>query len=422
MTLRVLVFPCGSEVGLEISAALEGSRHFEVVGASSVSDHGEFALSEVFAMPTIHEDGFAAALAGLVIKERIDVLYPAMDSVALAIAKIRDQLACRVALPGSDVVRACSSKRATYELLRGAVAVPREYSAVEEIDAYPAFLKPDDGHGGRDTLLAADAVAAQGHLHRFRDQLILEFLPGEEYTVDCFTDRRGNLRYVAARRRDRVRHGISMRAALLDADADQEFRSFAEGIATVLAMRGAWFFQVKRNRDGALVLLEVACRPAGSSAINRFHGVNLPMLTLFDQMEVDLEITADRSYGAAADRSLRTRIKHDFSYQHLYVDLDDCLIMNGKVNHGMVALIFKAVNHGAKIHLITRCKGDLPEILVRHRLQGLFDEIHHLTDESKSNFIHANSLFVDDSHVERRDARGGERVLSLSPDCLDFLL
>jgi len=40
---RVLVFPCGSEIGLEINKALGHSIHFELIGASSVpSNHGKF--------------------------------------------------------------------------------------------------------------------------------------------------------------------------------------------------------------------------------------------------------------------------------------------------------------------------------------------------------------------------------------------
>ena len=42
MTVNVLVFPCGSEIGLEIHAALRHAKDIRLHGASSVSDHGEF--------------------------------------------------------------------------------------------------------------------------------------------------------------------------------------------------------------------------------------------------------------------------------------------------------------------------------------------------------------------------------------------
>ncbi len=40
--LNILVFPCGSEIGLEVHAALRYAKDIQTHGASSVSDHGEF--------------------------------------------------------------------------------------------------------------------------------------------------------------------------------------------------------------------------------------------------------------------------------------------------------------------------------------------------------------------------------------------
>ena len=39
---NVLVFPCGSEIGLEIHNSLKYSKDFKLYGGSSVDDHGKF--------------------------------------------------------------------------------------------------------------------------------------------------------------------------------------------------------------------------------------------------------------------------------------------------------------------------------------------------------------------------------------------
>ena len=39
---NILVFPCGSEIALELYRALVHSKHFNLIGASSVDDHGRF--------------------------------------------------------------------------------------------------------------------------------------------------------------------------------------------------------------------------------------------------------------------------------------------------------------------------------------------------------------------------------------------
>lgn len=39
MKSKVLVFPCGSEIGLEIHNSLKWSTHIDLWGGSSVNDH-----------------------------------------------------------------------------------------------------------------------------------------------------------------------------------------------------------------------------------------------------------------------------------------------------------------------------------------------------------------------------------------------
>lgn len=117
--------------------------------------------------------------------------------------------------------------------------------------------------------------------------LMLEYLPGKEYTVDCFTDRHGNLRVCSARDRGRIANGISVNTKLIH---KQEFSEIAHIINDVLKLRGAWFYQVKENAVGELVLLEVAPRIAGTSAITSVNGANLIELALYDRMGIDIDV------------------------------------------------------------------------------------------------------------------------------------
>jgi hypothetical protein len=39
---KILVFPCGSEIALEVHRALKDQKDIELIGASSVDDHGKF--------------------------------------------------------------------------------------------------------------------------------------------------------------------------------------------------------------------------------------------------------------------------------------------------------------------------------------------------------------------------------------------
>ena len=42
MKKNILVFPCGSEIGLEIYNSVKYSTYFNLIGANSSDDHGKF--------------------------------------------------------------------------------------------------------------------------------------------------------------------------------------------------------------------------------------------------------------------------------------------------------------------------------------------------------------------------------------------
>lgn len=233
--------------------------------------------------------------------------------------------------------------------------------------------------------------------------VLTEYLPGPEYTVDCFTDRRGTLRFVGPRSRDRISNGISVHTSLVQ-DETQEFRHFADAINHAIAFRGAWFFQVKKDLDGQLTLLEIASRLGGSSAIHRALGVNFALLSVFDAFDVDVDILAN-NYEVELDRALDTRFQTHFPYSVVYIDLDDTIVVNGKVNLEAVAFLYKCRNEGKKVVLITKHAEPLDSALDGFCIRQLFDQVIHLKKEDKkSTFITGpGAIFIDDSFSERME-------------------
>jgi hypothetical protein len=421
--LNVLVFPCGSEVALELHRSLRYSSHVNLIGASSVRDHGAFRYEDyVEGLPYVDAPGFIAALAALVRERRIDAVFPAMDSVMSVLKAHEAELGCRVIASPDETIRICSSKTATYDRLRGTVRVPALYPSPHAVDNYPVFLKPDVGYGSRGTLRADTAEAAAAHLRSRPDCIVLEYLPGPEYTVDCFTDRLGVLRFVGPRSRRRVLNGISVNTIAVE-DTHGDFRDMAERINDVLRFRGAWFFQVKEASDGQLALLEVASRPGGSSALFRNRGVNFALLSIFDAFDLDVEI-APNCYGIELDRALSNVYRIDCAFDTVYVDFDDCLVIRGKVNTALVAFLYQALNGGARVHLLTRHQYDIHESLAALRLSGIFDSVIHLRNgEPKADHITAGrAIFIDDSFRERRLVREKLGIPVFAPDMVESLL
>ncbi len=422
MKKRILVFPCGSEVALDIHSSVKYSTYFHLVGASSVADHGKFVYEDyIEGLPYITDASFIPAIKALVAEHDIDAIYPAMDSVITMLKEAEKELDCPVISSSLDTVRLCLSKRDTYKALEGHVRIPHLYTR-ETVDAYPVFLKPNVGYGAKGAKRVDNVRELRTHTDGKDDLLICEYLPGEEFTVDCFTDRHGNLLYCAARKRNRIRDGISVNTYFVD--NQEEFREMAVAINARVEFRGAWFYQVKRDKDGQLCLMEIASRLGGSSLLSRGIGVNCALLTLFDFFDYDVQVLTN-DYRIELDRALENKYKVDISYSAVYVDYDDCLVLDkARVNVDLLAFLYDCLNKGKRIILLTKHKGDLREELRRFRIESLFDEIIHISpDRRKCDYITcADAIFIDDSHAERSDVKKYAKLHVFSPDMVEVLM
>ena len=72
---NILVSPCGSEVALELHRALKFSTHFNLIGASSVSDHGRLVFEDYIGdLPFHNQPDFLQRMKNIVVERNIDEL------------------------------------------------------------------------------------------------------------------------------------------------------------------------------------------------------------------------------------------------------------------------------------------------------------------------------------------------------------
>ena len=423
--VRILVFPCGSEVALELHSALKDVSFITLVGASSVADHGKYVFRHyVEGVPFITDPAFISRFNQLLERERIDFVYPAMDQVIDVLSENRDALAAELLAPCHDAVHVCRSKERTYRRLAGLPFTPRTYAGAAEVTNYPVIIKPAEGYGAKGFRILRDRRELEQALADSREKnVICEYLSGEEYTVDCFTDRHGALRYVSCRSRGRIRNGISVHSALMP--HDEAVDEIARQISDRIRMRGAWFFQLKRNDAGEYRLLEAATRVAGTMCLERAAGVNLPLLTVFDAMGCDVEIM--RQFDeAVVDRALYSAFRLPRTFSEVYLDFDDTLTVHGKVNDLMMRYLYQCVNAGIPLKLISKHDGDLLADMRALRIPPeLFDEIIHISrEERKCDHVtpKPDALFLDDSFAERREMQQAHPITAMGVDCLDVLI
>ncbi len=423
---HVLVFPCGSEIGLELHRSLSRSIYFRLFGASSVPDHGSYLYERYDKLAeTVYEPEFAAQFNALLRHRAIDYVIPAHDAAIMRLAELQDQgeLAAEVIAPDYETCRICRYKSVTYSQFGDVIKVPKIY-AYDQLEhaPYPLFVKPDAGQGSRDALPLPDFPAARERIRHIAAPLIMEYLPGAEYTVDCFTDRYGRLLFQSARLRRRIANGISVDVCGAERT---DLYEIGRIINSRMKMRDAWFFQARENREKQVTLLEIAPRIAGTSGFQRAKGVNLAMLSLFDRMNLDVEIMPNQFPDLEMDRALAAAYRFTCRYSTAYIDFDDTVrYADGTINTDAVKFIFQCRNRGIRVVLLTRHIADIHEDLAKQRLTELFDQVINVkNDQRKSDYItDKDAIFIDDSFSEREQVYTALGIPVFDPSALEALI
>lgn len=397
--MKIAVFPCGTEIGLEIGRSLRFEKNIELIGLSSVDCHGKFIYDNYRSdAPYITDERFLPWLRSFRLDNNIDIVIPANDAV-LEYFALNDQPTYHP----KETILTCASKSKTYEALKDVVRVPIQYTANNH--PYECFLKPDKGHSGIGCYHITSDAQFDAH---YNGQLILEYCEGEEFTVDCFSVD-GKLIYSLPRIRDNIRSGISattQEVMCLDS-------IITSAIMSEIEFNGAWFYQFKL-KDNKPVLMEVAARIGGSSGSSKTIGVNLPLMDIHNHLGSSIDINRENLNGVRISRSLSVKSELP-EVDNIYIDLDDTMILKGVVNWQIMAFIYKYKDK-KNIHLLTRNKNPY-KVLDEYRLSiDLFKTICVCkSDQQKADFV-KDGLLIDDSWNERKDC------MSIDPNSVDLYL
>lgn len=418
--INVLVFPCGSENASEIHQALVHSVHVNLFGASSVDDHGRQLFARYAGgLPRIDAEQFDEVFSALLEHWNIQLIFATHDSVQEYLASKSGGWRATLVNGDAQTSTLCRHKSLTYSLFADLPWSPRVYADLKQIDRWPAVVKPDQGQGGQGVSIVADEQQARAVAQFVQSPVWVEYLPGEEISVDCFSDRKRRLICMGPRTRERVRAGIAMRCRVLE--ACPEIQHIASLINERLTLRGPWFFQLKKDHAGRWKLLEVCCRVAGAMVTQRARGINLPLMTVQDFMQRDV-IALPVSGVTLIERRIMTVAQLPDDFDKVYIDFDETVIMDGKAIASTLFFLYRMHAKNKQLILVTRHAGDPLLALAKARIDPLlFSEIIHLQQgEKKSTVIHGRAIFVDNHFPERRDVALTCGIPVFDVDALEF--
>lgn len=421
--INVLVYPCGAESALEIHLATKDVTNIRLIGASGKEDHGRMVFKNYYGnFPYINDDSFITTLNQLIEKEDIDIILPTHDSVLVFLAQNAKIINTRLAIPDLNAAEICRSKKKIYELFKSYDFCPIVYKDLSSISQFPVYVKLDQGQGSKGAFIASENKKVE-ELEDPENYVFMELLPGKELTIDCFTDKNGKVLFMGPRERIRTMDGISVNSKAVP--LTHEIEKIGTIVSEKIGVRGAWYFQLKKDTNNNWKLLEASVKIAGSSNTLRGLDVNLPLLMIYDYMGFDVEVMPN-NFEIEVERALINRYNINLEFETIYIDFDDTITKNHQINPHSMFFLYHQKNRGKKLILITKHIHDLDATLNQLALhKGIFDEIIHLNmDDEKYKYIYhlEKVIFIDNAYQERIKVKKHLGIPVFDVDAMGFLI
>jgi len=250
-------------------------------------------------VPSVTAPDYIDALEQLVVRRKIRILIPLIDTELPAIAAARQRFArhgCTAMISDPGVIGICRDKLLTFQRLNQAgIPTPATWLWADVVKKgrhrFPYFLKPRFGSAAMGNHVIGDIEALRFFGGRVPDAIVQEFIAGEEYTMDVYADSSGVPRCVVPRQRLEVRSGEVSKAVI--AKKKNIMRVGAKVARALKGCRGVVTVQCIKTGAGDIRVLEINPRFGGGVPLAIHAGADFPRWVLQEALGRKPKIDAD---------------------------------------------------------------------------------------------------------------------------------
>ncbi len=315
--IHILMTGGGAPGAAGILKCLQLEKSFRVTVADANPEAiGKYLNQEFETIPIAIAPLFAETILSLCEEKKIRIVLPLVTKELVPLSQLQKEFEwAGIKLPVSSTasLEIANNKSRLYEFLqwrgipvpdfRMAETVEQFAEAVRELGypEKPVCFKPSVSNGSRGFRIISDQMNELDLLlnHKpeslyitlpdairilssgvFPELLISEWLPGEEYSVDCLA-RLGETVLAVPRSRKKMINGISVEGEFVK---EESIIAYCTQIIRELRLHGNIGMQVKRSAAGQFLLLEINPRVQGSIAAGLGAGINLPVLAIKQEL------------------------------------------------------------------------------------------------------------------------------------------
>jgi len=168
---------------------------------------------------------------------------------------------------------------------RGPCRIIPTYSSAEELEATGLVVKERFGSGSRSILINVDQMKAIQQAKSMVEPVFQPFIAGNEFSIDVFITKGGNIKGCIVRKRDLVVNGESQVTTTV------RHNILENGVADLckeLGMRGHVVLQSIEDSQGNCHIIECNCRFGGASTLSISAGLDTFYWFLLESLGQDL--------------------------------------------------------------------------------------------------------------------------------------
>ena len=323
-SFNILMTGGGAPGAAGILKCLQQEKSFTItVADANPNAVGRFLNTDFETIPFANDPSFSETVLSICKKKNIHALLPLVTNELIPLSQHRKEFelaGIKLLISPAASLEIANNKSRLYEFLqwRG-IAVP-DFRVVETVEQFKTAIdelgypeksvcfKPSVSNGSRGFRIVSEQMNELDLLfnHKptstyislveavrilssgiFPELLISEYLPGEEYSVDCLANH-GESILIVPRLRKKMINGISVEGEFIK---DETIISYCRQIIKELQLHGNIGIQVKKSGAGQFLILEINPRVQGTISAALGAGVNLPVLAI--KLELGLPISPE---------------------------------------------------------------------------------------------------------------------------------
>lgn len=327
-----------------------GERKIRTVGVDMSSEpSAKYIVDSFYQVPAAVDPQYCDIVLDICRKEKVDIYFPTISAEVSAVSKRKaefDTIGTKLSIADPKAVAIANNKLKAYEFLRTkGIPVPKYYgvhSVQDFIDGCkalgypekPVCLKIVDNSGSRGVRIIDakrnryqifaheklnsfftsydDMLSILKSVEKLDEMMLVEYMPGNEYTVDLLADH-GKVLYMAGR--ENVVSLMSIAQESIVAKIDSAYET-SKAIVEALGLDGNIGFDFMKDADGVPVLMDINPRITATVSVIAASGLNLPYLRIkqllgepLPECHIDYGTRLKRRYGEIYTDSEGRRIE-----------------------------------------------------------------------------------------------------------------